>query len=442
MTSRPAPVATSLPLRRNRDFSLLWFGEGVSVLGNATTSVLLPLLAVVGFRAGPAWMGALTAAAWLPWLVVGLPAGAWVDRWVPRRVMITSDLVAAATLLSIPVAALLHVLALPQLLLVALGNGLCTVFFRTAYVKLIPEVVAEAHLEPANARLFGTESAMQILGPGLGGLLVQWLSVAFGLLVDTVSFLVSALCLWRVKTPHGAPGTAATRRALGEQIREGVRFVSGDRYLRWLTVIGGVSNLGLTGYATLLVLFLVRDVGLTPSSVGTVLMLGSSGGLVGAAIATRVARRWGTGRASNVLLVCGGPPALLIPLADHTWRLGLAVVGAFLVGVCVVAGNVIRGAWRQRYVPRELMGRVVTASQVVNFGTMPLAGVLAGWMGGHLGVRTTIAVMAGVHVLACLSILASPFRGRRELPDRQEVDQRSGRCSSGSTATARNRIVT
>ncbi len=424
MTTR-TPAAPALPkavtLRHNREFQLLWLGEGVSVLGNATTAVLLPLLAVVGFGAGPGWMGALTAAAWLPWLVVGLPAGAWVDRMRPRPVMIVSDLAAAALLASIPVGHVLGVLTLGQLFVVALGSGVCTVFFRTAYVKLIPDVAGEGQLESANARLFGTESAMQVIGPGVGGLLVQWFSAAFGLLLDSVSFVVSALCLWRIRPADtGGPavpaGVGARRTPLGEQIREGVRFVRGDRYARWLTVIGGVSNLGLTGYASLLVLFLVRDLGLSASRVGLVLAVGSVGGLLGSLVATRLARRLGSGRASTVLLLCGGPPALLVPLARPGWRVGVLVLGLTLVGVCVVAGNVVRSAWRQRYVPRELMGRVVTTMQMVNFGTMPVAGVLAGWMGSHVGVRATIAIMAAVHAGACLSILASPFRGLRELP--------------------------
>jgi MFS family permease len=402
-----------------RDFHLLWFGEGVSVLGNATTAVLLPLLAVVGFGAGPGWMGALTAAAWLPWLVIGLPAGAWVDRLRPRSVMIASDLVAAGLLASIPIGHALGVLSLTQLLLAAGGSGVCTVFFRTAYVKLLPEVVDEPRLETAYARLFATESAMQVAGPGVAGLLVQWFSAAVGLLLDAVSYLVSAFCLWRIRPREvvAEPDATTRRTPLGEQIREGVRFVAGDRYLRWLTVIGGVSNLGLTGYATLLVLYLIRDLHVAPSAVGTVLMLGSSGGLIGSLVATRVVRRLGSGRASTVLLLCGGPPALLLPLAGPGWRVGFAVAALVLVGVCVVAGNVVRSAWRQRYVPRELLGRAVTAAQVVNYGTMPLAGLLAGWLGGQLGVRPTIAVMAAIHAGACLSILVSPFRRLRQLPE-------------------------
>ncbi len=405
------------PLNRNRGFGLLWFGEGVSLLGNATTSILLPLVAVVAFDAGPGWMGLLAAAAWLPWLVIGLPAGAWVDRLPARGVMIVADLVAAASLASVPVGWALGVLTLPQLLAVALLGGACTVFFRTAYVVFLPQVVAPEQLEPANARLFGTESAMQIAGPGVGGVLAQWLSAALGLVVDAASFLVSAVCLWRIKPRYAAVPPEGPRLPLAARIAEGVRFVRSDRYLRWFVAIGGLSNFGLTGYTALLVLFLVRDLGLSPSAVGTVMMAGSSGGLVGATLATRASRRFGSGWASTGLLLLSGPPVMLIGLGERGWRLGLTVAGMFLVGAFVVAGNVVRGSWRQRYVPQALMGRVLTASQVVNFGTMPLAGVTAGWMGEHVGVRATILTMAAVHLLACLSVLRSPFWRLRHLPE-------------------------
>jgi MFS family permease len=180
MTVLTAPVAPPTPLGRNRNFGLLWLGEGVSVLGNATTSVLLPLLAVVGFHAGPGWMGALTALAWLPWLVVGLPAGAWVDRMPPRRVMLASDLVAALTLASVPVAWVLDLLTLPHLAAAAFANGTCTVFFRAAYPGLVRQVAPAQQQESAFARLFGTEAAMQVVGPGFGGLLAQLVSAAWG----------------------------------------------------------------------------------------------------------------------------------------------------------------------------------------------------------------------------------------------------------------------
>lgn len=417
MTPTSTRIESSfVALHRNRGFTLLWSGEGVSLLGTSTTSVLLPLLAAVGFAAGPAWMGALAAATWLPWLVIGLPAGAWVDRLPTKAVMITADLVAAAALLSVPVAGALRVLTLPQLLVVALTVGTSTVFFRAAYPAFLTSVVPETQLEAANARLFGTESAVQIAGPGLGGLLAQWVSAAYGLLLDAVSFVVSAILLGRIRPAYAAPPRRPDRRPLVEEIREGIRFVRRDRYLPWLVGIGAVSNAGLIGYQALLVLHLVRDLQLSPAVVGTVLALGAGGGLVGALIAGPMSRRLGSGRASTLLLVLGGPPALLVAAGAPGWRTALVVLGIFGVGAFVVAGNVIRNAWRQRYVPTAMMGRVITTSQFVNYGTMPLAAAVAGGLGGLIGIRETIAVMAALHTLACLAILVSPLRPLRELP--------------------------
>jgi MFS family permease len=418
MTTHPTPVAPPPPLARNRSFALLWFGEGVSVLGNATTSVLLPLLAVVGFDAGAGWMGALTAAAWVPWLLIGLPAGAWVDRLPARRVMIVSDLAAAVTLASVPVAWLLDVLTLPHLAVAAFCNGVCTVFFRAAYPALVRQVAPREQQESAFARLFGTESAMQVAGPGVGGLLAQLVSTAGGLLVDAVSFLVSAVCLWRLKLPAADPAKAddAEVASLGRRIREGIDYIRHDRILRFFTVMGGLSNFGLTGYAALLVLFLVREVHLGPGSVGLVMAVGSLGGVIGAAVATRVSHRLGSARALLALQVLAGPPALLVPLGAPGAGLLAMVAGMLLVGIGVVAGNVVRGAWRNRYVPEHLVARQVTTVQVINYGTMPIAGIAAGAMGSTLGLRPTIAVMAAIHVVACVSMFWSPLRGLREMP--------------------------
>lgn len=419
MTVLTAPVAPPTPLGRNRNFALLWLGEGVSVLGNATTSVLLPLLAVVGFHAGPGWMGALTALAWLPWLVVGLPAGAWVDRMPPRRVMLASDLVAALTLASVPVAWVADVLTLPHLAAASFANGVCTVFFRAAYPALVRQVAPPQQQESAFARLFGTEAAMQVVGPGLGGLLAQLLSAVWGLLADAVSFLVSAVCLWRLRL-EPSPSTRSpqeTRQSLWTRIREGVDYIRHDRVLRFFTVLGGVSNFGLTGYSALLVLFLVREAHLGEGAVGVVMAVGAVGGVVGAGIATRVSRRLGSARALLALQLLAGPPALLVPLGRPGPWLVATVAGMLLVGAGVVAGNIIRGAWRNRYVPVEMVARQVTTAQVVNLGTMPLAGVGAGWLGSSLGLRPTMLLMAAVHTLACGAMWWSPVRGLRDLPE-------------------------
>lgn len=397
----------------NSAFRRVWFGEGVSLLGTASSQLLLPLLAVVSFDAGPAAMGLLTATTWLPWLVIGLPAGAWVDGWSARRTMIVSDLVAAAAMASIPLAAAGHVLTMAQLYAVAATTGSCTVFFRAASPRLVGVLVEPAQYTAATARLTGVESATQVVGPGLGGVLAEAASAAFGLIVDAVSFVVSALCLRSIRVD--SPGTPRASVSLVKRIREGARFVARDRYLRWFTILGSVSNFGLAGFETLLVLFLVRDAGLRPGVVGAVFMAGSVGGVVGAALANRTAARFGSARATVCLQLCA-MVALLIPLGGRGWLLAFTIGGQVGVAGAVVALNIIRAGWRLHYVPSELMSRVVTSAQFLNFGTMPLAGLVAGMLGSALGLRAGIAVLAGVHAVACLAILASPVRGLRNLP--------------------------
>ncbi|MGG5257225.1 MFS transporter [Phycicoccus avicenniae] len=417
--TRTAPVGTApVALRHNVNFRLLWAGEGISVLGAMTTTVVVPLLAVTSFDAGPGWMGLLTAAAWLPWLVVGLPAGAWVDRLDPRRVMIVADLVAALAVGSVPVAYLLGVLDLPHLLAAALASGTCAVFFRTAYGAFVPRVVREEDLDAANGRLYGTESAMQVAGPGLGGLLVQLVGAALAVVADVVSFLASALCLWRMDPAAlRPPPERPAREPLRREIADGVRIVRRDRYLRYFTLQGAASNFALTGYGALLVLFLVRDLGVEPATVGLLVAAGSVGGLVGAAVATPLARRVGTARAMRWLQLLGGPTALLVPLAAPGPRVALVPVGVALVGVGVVGANVVRSAFRQRWTPPTLLGRTMSASSVLNFGTMPVAGVVAGWLGSSLGVRPTILVRTALHALVSATVLVGPYRRGRDLPE-------------------------
>lgn len=171
----------------------------------------------------------------------------------------------------------------------------------------------------------------------------------------------------------------------------------------------------------MLVLFLAHRLGLASSAIGLVLMLGSCGGLFGAALATRLARRIGTGRASTALLLVSGPCSLLVGLPMRADDVFVTVLGLVLVGAAVVGGNVVRGAWRQRYVPAHLMGRVVATSQMANFGTMPIAGLVAGLLGTHIGVRPTIFLMAAINAVACCSFLFTRLGRARELPERLVV---------------------
>ncbi|WP_230689027.1 MFS transporter [Micromonospora sp. WMMC415] len=415
----PSVDTLGVPARglwHERNFRLLWIGQAASSVGSNVTVVALPLVAVAVLDATPFAVTVLTAAAWLPWLLVGLPAGAWVDRLPRRPVMIACDLLSAALFLSVPVTAVLGVLTIGQLLAVALGAGLAKVFFETADQAYLPVVLRPEQVPGGNARLQATRTASYLLGPGIAGLVAQAVGAVAALLLDVVSFLLSALCLSRIRVDERRPSRTRARRRLRREIAEGVRVVAHDPYLRVLTVFGAASNFGLTGYQALMVVFLVRDVHLAPGLVGLLLAAMSAGGIVGALLATAVGRWCGTARALLVAAAFTGPPALLIPLAAPGWRLGCLALGGALVSFGVAVGNVVKGSFRQTYTPQHLLGRVTVSMQLLNYGTIPVAALAGGVLAGILGAGPAIAVMTGWLALTPLILLVGPLRHRRDLP--------------------------
>ncbi|MFG2055940.1 MFS transporter [Micromonospora sp. NPDC048930] len=415
LVGTPAP-ARRRSLLRHRDFRLLWAGQTVSAVGSNVTAVALPLVAVAVLDAATFQVAVLTAAAWLPWLLVGLPAGAWVDRVRRRPVMIVCDLVCAALFLSVPAAALFDLLTVGQLLVVALGAGLARVFFETADQVYLPVLLRPDEVAEGNAKLHATRTASYLVGPGLAGLIAQLAGAVTAVLLDALSFLVSALCLGRIRAAEPRPGRPDGPTSLRREVADGLRFVVRDPYLRVLTVFGAANNIGLTGYQAVLVVFLVRSAELPAGLVGLLIGLASAGGLVGAALATVLARRLGSARALLLAALLAGPPALLIPLAGPGPRVAWLVCGGVLVSLGVTVGNVVKGSFRQTYTPHRLLGRVTVSMQLLNYGTIPLAAVLAGALGAAWGPAAAIRLMTAWLALTPLILLVGPLRRRRDLP--------------------------
>jgi MFS family permease len=396
----------------NRDFRLLWTGETTSMLGSMVASTALPLVAVVTLGASTFGVGLLTAIAWLPWLVVGLPAGAWVDRLPKRPVMQACNTVSMAVFGSVPLAAAFGVLTMPYLLGAALLGGIAKVFFTLAYRAYLSALVKPDELLEANAKLQGSESATQVAGPGLAGLLAQAFGPVSGVLADAVTFGVSVLCVRAIRVREVVVPVART--PLRSQIAEGLRFVLHDRYLRTLMTFGAVSNLALTGYSSIQIVFLSRTLGAAPGLVGLVLALAAAGGVLGAALAGRLGARFGTARAFLLCEVFAAPMLLLGPLSGPGWGLVLFVLATFGVCAGVVASNVLTMTFRQQYCPPELFSRINSSASIVNYGTIPLAGVLGGLLGEVIGVRETLWLMSGLLVVA-LAMLA-PLAKERDFP--------------------------
>ncbi|MGW7435568.1 MFS transporter [Streptomyces sp. NPDC054849] len=407
---------------RQRDFRLLWFGETARTLGNGVSAVALPLIAVVVLDTGASAVGVLTAAVWLPWLIVGLPAGAWVDRMRRRPVMIVCNLVSAVMYASVPVLAWLDALTFVHLLVVALAGGTTAVFFNTANHVYLPTVLAEKDLLEGNSKLQASEAGANVAGPGVAGLVTHAFGAVAGLLVDALTFLVSTVCLTSIRAKEAPPVRDGGGESLRTQVGEGLRFVLQDRYLRPIVIYGAVVNLALMGYQAVQVVFLIRTVGATSGTVGLVLTGGSLGGVLGAMLAESVGRRFGTARGMLILQLLTGPWALLMPLASKGAGLFFFAAGAFVVGVGIVSCNVILGSFRQTYCPPRLLGRVVATTMVLNHSTIPVGSLLGGFLADALSPRAAMWIMAGLLAPCWLILAAGPMRGRRDLPAGRDPD--------------------
>ncbi|MEV5683544.1 MFS transporter [Streptomyces sp. NPDC052164] len=417
-----------------RQFRLFWFGETTSLLGNGIAVVALPLVAVLTLHAGTFVVGLLTSAAYLPWLMLGLPAGAWVDRLPRRPVMLVSDAVSFVAFISVPVAAWADVLTIPHLLAAAFVCGCASVFFTTAQRAYLPTLLSDAELLAGNARLQGSESTAEVIGPGLAGMLVQAFGAVAGLVANALSFLVSWFCLRaiRIAEPPPSPPPEVRRRRLRTEVADGLRFLFRDPILRTLAVFSAVSNIALTGLSSIEVAFLVRTVGAGEAVVGAVLTLCGLGGVVGVLLSHRVSQRYGTARAVVICLVGAAPFTLLFPLTGPGAGLAFFVVGGVGVGAGVVAANIITDTFRQRYCPPDLIGRISASAAVISFGAIAVGGLLGGTLGELSGVRETMWMMAGLHVLATAILLCSPIRRLRDFPesDRSILAAEAGKAMS------------
>lgn len=405
-----------LGLFGHRDFRLLWVGETTSAVGTAVTSVAMPLVAVTVLHASAFEVGVLAAAVWLPWLIIGLPAGAWIDRLARRPILLACDIAALVLLASAPIAAWFGVLTIGQLIAVALGVGVCSVFFKTSHHVFLPAVVESEHLTEANAKVQGSEAVALVAGPGLGGVLAQGFGAVIGLLADAASYGISFACLLRVKARDSGSTAKATRTRLVTEIREGLRYTLGDPHLRPITIYGGAANLGFSAVDALLVLFLVRVVGVSSGVAGALLAVGSVGGIAGSLVVGRLGRRLGTARAMLLANSCGVPFTLLIPLTGGGARLIIFLAGFAIVNAAVTVSNVIIGSFRQRYVPRSMLGRVTATTRALALGMLPVGAVVAGAMGDILGVRRALWVACGAEVAAVAVLYVGRIRMLRDLP--------------------------
>ncbi len=405
-------------LWRHPDFLKLWTGQTISELGSQVSLLALPLTAVVGLHASAFRVAALATIEFLPFILFTLPAGVWVDRLRRRPILIVGDAGRAVLLATIPIAYATGALTIWQLYAVGFCTGILTVFFDVAYMSYLPSLVASDKLVEGNSKLQATISAAQILGPGMAGALIGLLTAPDAIAVDSASFVASSCFVLAIRKherlephPEGEP-----RRRMKDDLTEGLRWVFGNAYLRAQAACTGTSNFFAAVIFSILIVYAVRRLGMTPRQIGLVFSLGNAGFLAGALLANRIGRAIGIGRTTLSAAVMFGAAMLLIPLAPRSDPLPFLVAALVLSSFGSVVYNITQVSFRQTITPERLQGRMNAVMRFLVWGTMPLGSLTGGALASTLGLHEAIWIGAVGGTFTFLPILLSPIVALKEMP--------------------------
>ena len=413
--SAPEPHRSSL--WRDGNFLTMWSGQALAQLGSQIAELAIPTLAVILLNASELEVGFLNASAVAAFLLVGLPAGAWVDRMRKRHVMIVADGVRALALAMLPLLWFLGTLEMWHMFVVAAVVGIANVFFDVSYQSLVPSLVPAQQIAEANGKLESTAQVAGIAGPAVGGWLVGVLTAPFAILATVATYVVSLVALAFTRdTERREPRTEKT--SLRSDIGEGLRWVFGNRYLRRIVATTAVSNFFSTLSFTLLPIFILRELGLSVANMGLIFSLAAVGGLLGAMAVKFVVARLGEAPAIPISAIGFSATALILPVAAVVPALAfpLLIVHGFISSFTVLVYNITQVTFRQRITPRRLLGRMNASIRFVVWGVMPLSALLAGVLGDQYGVVFTMWIGALGQVASALFVIFGPFWSTRELP--------------------------
>jgi MFS family permease len=401
-------------LWRDHDFLKWWAAHTLAALGSNVTYLALPLVAALTLHASPLEMGLLATAATAPYLLVGLHAGVWVDRFRRREIVIAADVGRALLLLSIPVAAALELLGMGHLYVVLFLSGAWTTLAEVASTSYLPSLVGRARLVSANSALVASNSAAAAVGPGVAGGLVQVLTAPIAITLDALTLAASAVLVRAIRVREPAPG-AEGRRASGRwAVLDGLRTLWMDPVQRSIAVSSTTYLFfGSTAFA-MYVLHATRGLGIAPGTLGVIFGLGGVGSVAGALVAARSMRLLGAGSAMIVANVVAGLCALVPPAVSGgpsvVPLLTAAQVGTQFMGAAFV---VVQTSVRQARTPDRMLGRTNAGYRFMTMGAIPVGSLVGGLLGEAIGPRATLLVGGLGMLLPVLLLLFSPARGLR-----------------------------
>jgi MFS family permease len=422
-------------LWQHQDFLKLWIGQTVSELGSVVTRTAVPLVALLVLGAGPWELAVLVIVTSAGVLLVGLFAGAWVDRLRRRPLLIWDDLVRAALLLSIPAAYALGTLRMEQLYVVMFLESCLGALFDAAYPAYLPTLIGRDRLVEGNSRLATSESIAEIGGPGFTGALVQVVSAPFAVLVDAVSFVVSAVTIWTIRAPEPPRPPRETTTRIVHEIVEGLRVVRRHAIVFPLAARSVPDHVFGAFYGVLYGIYLLRELHLDPFLLGIVVSAGGVGSLVGSLFASRVVNAFGIGRALVGMAIAASIIGVLTPLAQGP--VALATLMVFLPQLIGDGLKTIEGVAErsliQGVIPDRVLGRVNATLDVVAHGLgYPLGALMAAFVAEQIGVRGAIAVGWAGMALSILFLVFSQVPRLRSAADFLGVD-RADAAPGGAT---------
>lgn len=408
--------ALSRPLWRDAGFLRFWGGQTFSAFGEQFGQLAIPIVAVTILHATEFQVGLLNAVETLAFLVLGLPAGAWIDRMIKRRVMLTVDLGRAILLGLVPILWFTGALQFWQLVIIGTAVGVGSVFFDVSYQSFIPKLAPTDRIADANGKLETTMQVARIAGPAAGGALLAIVAAPVLLIVTAATYLLSFAAIGSLQDRE-AKAPREARRPLVVEIREGLAWVVRQPLLMRIVASVSIGNLFSTIVMTMLPVLALRHLGIPPPIYGGIFAISGIGGVIGAALAAPITRWVGEGRAIAVGALVLGIGMLVTASAGvfTSVAIALLIVGDFVFGVAVLVFNITSVSYRQRICPPELLGRMNASVRFVVWGTIPIGAILSGLVAGWIGLVPAIFVGAVGTLLSAAPVLFSPLRRLRVL---------------------------
>ena len=386
----------------------LWAGQTAAQIGFQVGTLATSAIAITVLHASETQIGVLSGLQTLAFLLVGLPAGAWVDGWRKRRVMIVANLARIAALVSIPIAYVFSSLTLTHLMVVAALLGLSTVFFDVAYQSYVPIIASKRYIGAANGRLEASYQVGRAGGPGLGGWLLGAIAPPLAYLLTASTYVCSTWAIWRIRTPEPTP--VRSDATLGAQIREGLAFVRGQRILYPLFSCIAAGAFASAGIRVLLPLLVLRTLSMSATQLGVLLSAGAIGGFLGALTRPVWIAHLGIGRTLVITNIIGVLVIVAQPASIHTP--GMA---AWIIAVSGVASsyfltvyNVTQMSLRQEICPPDMLGRMNAIFRFAVWGVMPLGSFVAGIVAAHTGIEAAMYLFTALAVAAGVAIAFTP----------------------------------